>query len=878
MPTSTLRPCVLEAKQWLAEERAKLKQQHDAGSPGIQVCTRLTDLLDGVILKLYEAALSELPTEDAARLRDEIALVALGGYGRHDVAPFSDVDLMILHTPQIRSRAVPFIRRLTYDIYDTGLTLGQSVRTIADACKMGLRDSTIFTSLVEARFLAGSEALFERFQQKFQTATKRHWRGLVSAIHQARSDESRQFGETIYLLEPNIKRSPGTLRDIQLLRWVGFARYGHAAPDSLQLIDALPKTDQIALLEATEFLLRTRNELHFHAGKAQDVLDRSEQVRMAAFFAYPGAEGIAPVEQFMQDYFRHTGEVRRIVPRFVEGARPWSALSAFFAPLLSHTVEGDFRVGPKRISATRRGLKKLRGNLDEILRLADVANLYDKRIAHGTWETVRRNARELPDVITPQSADRFLSLLSQPGRLGELLRNLHELEVLEKLIPAFAHARSLLQFNEYHKFTVDEHCLRAVEAATSFFDSPKPWGDVYRSIKKKRTLHLALLIHDLGKGFIEDHSEVGLRIADETARRFRLPRREAETLKFLVHKHLMMSHLAFRRDTSDDQVIVRFAVDVGSAEVLSMLFVLTCADLAAVGPDVFNSWKGEVLYDLYLRTLRHLAGDSPSRTADERRAVAAAMFAGDAAADWYRKQIEALPTYYLIGTPPQQIAIELSRLRDLQHGQLKIWHRYLSETKTIEYTIGAYEDLTPGIFHKLTGGLSSQGLQILSADINTLADGLVLDRFRVQDPDFTDEPSPERQAEIERRLTAMVKADQPPAFRRIWNASSKAGPSMTLPTQVRLDNNTSERFTVVDVFASDRMGLLYTITRTLFECGLSVAVAKIGTYLDQVVDVFYVTDQAGRRIEDEERLEQIRLQLLDAISQLEREPAAAGVS
>ncbi len=871
--TVSLRPSVLAAKDWLAQERAKLKQQHDAGSPGIQVCARLTDVLDRAVLDLYEAALADLPIEEGDVLRQEIALVAHGGYGRRDVAPYSDVDLMILHTPRTTERVLPLAKRLLYDLFDSGLMLGQSVRTIADACSLALKDSTILTSLVESRFLAGSEGLFETFQQKFLRAAQRHWRKLVGAIELARADESRQFGETVYLLEPNVKRSPGGLRDIQLLRWVGFARYGQASPESLQLMDVLSKPDQIAPLNASEFLLRVRNELHFHSGKAHDVLDRAEQVRQAGIFGYHGSEGILPVEAFMREYFWHTGTVREIVRQFLEGAQPWMKLNRAFAPLLSHVVEGDYRVGPRRISATKKGLEKLQGNVTEILRLADLANLYDKRIDHNTWVAVRRTASELPPEITPQSAEQFLALIAQPGRIGELLRNLHELGVLEKLIPAFAHARSLLQFNDYHKFTVDEHCLRAVEAATALWDDQRPCGQVYRSIKNKRTLHLALLIHDLGKGFVEDHSDVGLRIADETARRLRLRRRETETLKFLVHKHLMMSHLAFRRDTSDDQLIVKFAVDVGSPELLRMLFVLTCADLAAVGPGVLNSWKEEVLNDLYLRTLRHLSGDPPSKIADERRAAAAAMFKQDPQADWFREQIAALPSHYLLGTPPEQIATELLRLRDLRHGEVKIWHRYLPDTNTVEYTVGTYEDLTPGIFHKLTGGLSSQGLQILSADINTLADGLVLDRFRVQDPDFSDQPPPQRQQEIERRLKESIQSGHAPAFRRLWNsATQKIKNSLhAMPTHVRLDNSTSERFTIIDVFASDRMGLLYTITRKLFELGLSVSVAKIGTYLDQVVDVFYVTNNRGQKIEDEGQLENIRGQLLEAIEKFERE-------
>ncbi|HTQ38757.1 MAG TPA: [protein-PII] uridylyltransferase [Pirellulales bacterium] len=874
MPSvSTLRPCVLAAKDWLAQERAKLKQQHDSGSPGIQVCARLTDMLDHVVLDLHQSALAELAPDESSLLHSEVSLVAHGGYGRRDVAPYSDVDLMILCSPKAAPQVPPLAKRLLHDLYDAGLILGQSVRTVSEAWKLGLKDPTIFTSLVESRLLAGSQPLFENFQSKFQKAAQRHWRRLVGDIEASRHEEREHFGETVYLLEPNVKRSPGGLRDIQLLRWVGFARYGDATPDGLQLMGELSKEDEVALRRALELLLRVRNELHFHAEKEQDVLNRTEQVRMAKVFGSQAAEGLLEVEVFMREYFRNTHAVQQIAARFLEGARPWTKLGDALFPLLSHRVEDDFRIGTRRIRATRAGLEKLPGNLPQILRLVDLANKHDKRIAHSTWETVHRAAPKLPDVITPESAELFLSILSQPTRLGELLRDLHALGVLERLIPAFAHARSLLQFNEYHKFTVDEHCIRAVEAATSFADEPTPWGEVYSSIKDKRPLHLALLIHDLGKGFVADHSEVGLRIAEETAERLLLPQHETEILKFLVHKHLVMSHLAFRRDTSDDQLIVRFAVEVGSAEILRLLFVLTCADLAAVGPGVLNSWKGEVLSDLYVRTLLYLSGDSPSLVADDCRLSTQALLANEEPSDWYVQQTEALNSSYLMNVAPEQIAEELRRLKKLGPGDVEVWHRFLPETNTIEYTVGTYEDISPGIFHKLTGGLSSAGLQILSADINTLAAGLVFDRFRVQDPDYAGQPPPERMNDIDRRLKESLTSDQPPAFRRVWRSSQrKASEALqVLPTQVRCDNSTSERFTVIDVFALDRMGLLYTISRTLFELGLSVSLAKIGTYLDQVVDVFYVTEQTGRKVEGEERLESIRQALLKAIEEFQRE-------
>ncbi len=869
------RHSVETARKRLQEGRERLKQQHLAGSPGIQVCAALTSILDEVVVDIYQAALNDLAPNDDSVLRQGVALVAHGGYGRRDVAPYSDVDLMVLYHGTTEKTVAPLAKRLLQDLFDAGLALGQSVRTVRDACRWALKDATIFTSLVESRFVAGSQPLFEKYHRRFRKTAMRHWRGMVGPIKKARAEERAQFGETVYLLEPNVKRSPGALRDLQLLRWVGFARYGQAEPEALRLMGVLPREDHRAVRRAAEFLLHVRNELHFHAGKAHDALERHEQVRIAEAFHFRGSESILSVERFMSEYFRHTNGVRYIVARFLEGCRPWARLADWAAPWISHRVERDFRVGPRRIWATKRGLEKISHDLAQTLRLADLANLYDKRIAHNTWNAVRESARKLPKDLSPEAAERFLSLLSQPAQLGKLLHNLHELGVLEKIIPDFAHAHCLLQFNEYHKYTVDEHCIRAVERVTEFGSRPGILGDTYRGLKEKRTLHLALLIHDLGKGYVEDHSEVGARIASETAYRLGLPDREAETVRLLVHKHLVMSHLAFRRDTSDEQLILKFAVDVGSPEALRLLFVLTCADLAAVGPGVLNDWKLEVLTDLYERTMQHLSGDSPSAATERRRAALRTLLQHEPGYERFAEQIRTLPSSYLHSAPPERIADDLRQLATLGEAQVKTWCRYIAETRTMEYTVGTHENITPGVFHKLTGGLSSQGLQILSADINTLWGGLVLDRFIVLDPDFSGEPTAGRIQEIEGRLAAALTSDAPPAFRRIWQSARQAPSDAVgeLPTQVKIDNSTSERFTIVDVFARDRMGLLYTITRTLFEVGLSVSLAKIGTYLDQVVDVFYVTDQQGRKIHDENWLHHIRQSLLGSIDTLQRESA-----
>lgn len=873
-----LRPSVIAARQRLVEGREKLRQRHAAGSPGIQISNALTDLVDAIVLELFESALDDLGHTETGGLRSSLALVAHGGYGRRDLAPYSDVDLMLLHAPHVGRLVVPLAERMLRDVCDVGLVPGHSVRTPALACRLAIQDATICTSLIESRFLAGSQELYERFAVKLKNTIRRRSRRMLAAFEKSRRDERAQYGETVYLLEPNIKRSRGGLRDLHWLRWVGFARYGTADPDGLQLQGELSPGDHRALQRGSEFLLRLRHEMHFHAEKACDSLDRAEQVRVAEVFGFRGALALLPVEQFMQEYFRHTTAINDIATHFVAGAQPGRRIARWIAPLVSHQVEGDFRVGPAQIAATRRGQAKFAGNLAEILRLVDLANLYNKKIAQPTFDAIREASRDLPDLLDDEAIRHFLSLMAQPARLGEMLRALHRVHVLERVIPSFAHARCLLQFNEYHKFTVDEHCLRAVELATGFQYDSGPLGRVYRKLKQKRALHLALLIHDLGKGYAEDHSELGLKIAAETAARLRLPPQETELLKFLVHKHLMMSHLAFRRDTSEDQLVVRFAVEVGSPDALQMLYLLTAADLAAVGPGVMNNWKSEVLTDLYRRTMRHLAGEGTALASDDRAEASRNQIRGRLrnveSLAWYDSVIASLPHDYLESTPPAQVVAELRELHSLPSGEVIARGRYLVDRRTVEYTVGTHEDITPGVFHKLTGALTSQGLEILAAQINTLADGLVLDRFVVHDPDFSEEPPPSR---IEAVCQALGRAlrdrdAQPPAFRRTWGARPHLSVA-AMPTRIRTDNSTSERYTIIDVFAADRTGLLYRITRTLFELGLSVSLAKIATYLDQVVDVFYVTDMQGRKVEDEGRIEAIRSRLLEEIEAVERQEA-----
>ncbi len=875
-----LRSNVLAAKARLARGHEDFKARHAAGCPGIELCALNSNLRDAVVVDLVEDALKDLGEAGPRGLLSDIAIVAHGGYGRRDVAPYSDVDLMILHRPAAAARLFPLAERLVRDVFDAGLVLGHSVRTVRQACRLATRDAMICTSLADSRLLAGNAAIFESFMHRFRQRVRWRRDRLLAGIKKSRDDERRRYGETVFLLEPNIKRSQGTLRDLQLLRWVGFARYGLADFAELRDCGALRPEDYDAIQPAYAFLLWLRNELHFHSGQASDVLTRVEQLRLAerggsgTMYPWSAAGGLLPVEHFMRDYFRHTNRVSHVAAKFLAKATTHPRIDRMLTLFFGHRIELDYLVGPVGMMTTRKGLARLRGNLTAIVQMVDLANQHDVHIAAWTWEEIRREAPRLPPHLPPQASKHFLSLLAHPGRLGALLRDLHDVAILERFLPDFARARGLLQFNQYHKYTVDEHCIRAVEFAEQLLDDPGPVGRVYRGLKDKHLLHLALLLHDLGKGLLEDHREVGLKIAEEAGWRLGLKPHETEIIKFLVHKHLRMNHLALHYDTTDEELVVRFAVQVGSPELLQMLYVLTAADLGAVGPDVWDGWKSQLLTDLYHRTMQQLAGDSPATTIDHlfegKRDEIRASLGGEADDAWYARHVDALTEGYLSATPVEQAVADLRLLHDLEPGGVRATTRYEPDAVSLQVTVGTSEAVAPGIFHKLTGALTSQRLEIRSAQIHTLADGLVLDRFWVHDPDYAGGPPPDRIQAINQAVERSLRLEgsQGPAFGRTWKSGEQRkllGPKPQV--RVNIDNSTSDRYTIIDVFAYDRTGLLYALTRTLFELGCSVWRAKIATYLDQVLNVFYVTDQDNDKIEDQGRLDTIRQRLLEVIGE-----------
>lgn len=873
-----IRPSVLDARKRWKAGREEIRLMHDNGGLGVEVCHAMSDLLDSILIGIYERALAEI----SPGLVSRICLTLLGGCGRRDVAPFSDVDLMLLYQGSLTDDVVEFSRRISQDITDSGMQLGYSLRTPRDACSMSLKDAYIFSSLTEARFLAGNEELFRYFQGRFKRITTRKTSNIIKAIIAAREQERVEFGDAVYLLRPNVKKSRGGLRDIHLIRWLGFVRYGETDIDRLLAKGAISTADSTQLKLSSEFLLIVRNEMHFNANRAQDVLGRNEQVRLAERFGFAGDDALLSVEEFMRQYFRFTSRIHYVCEHFVSKSvsRKKTPAVSVLEPLVTRQIDDHFRMGPTQIGVIKTELDDVKKDLEQVLRLMQLACLHDKSIEHETWIAIRHEMLKNPDIkFTRESARRFMALLSNTQGLAALIRRLHEMKVLLKIIPEFEHARGLLQFNEYHKYTVDEHSMRALENVIRFENDQTTVGRTYRKIRDKNILHLAILLHDLGKGYAEDHSEVGRRIAAETGERFDLTDDETETIKFLVHNHLVMSHLALHRDINDAAMVAEFASNVGSVQMLSMLYVLTCADISAVGPGVLNQWKQGLLTELFLHAKQVLSGDSETvvdRHYEQLYDAIALCSDDEEEQQWLRAKAVALPNNFCAFHAPEEIAQRLLEMRNVSaHGAI-CFVGEIEQSGMYEICIGKLSSRRTGIFYRITGMLSSLGLQIRSADIKSLDDELMFYWIQYEDTEFESPPAG-RLEEIRKQALELVlnAGDDPPKFRSVWGKKDSLALKLSRPEiRVKIDNETVSSATIIDVFAYDKTGLLYRLAKKIHRLGLDVTYARISTYAHQVIDVFYVTDEQGNKIRNRNQIQLVKKEIYRAAKDFLEPPNA----
>ncbi|QDT08748.1 [protein-PII] uridylyltransferase [Planctomycetes bacterium K23_9] len=876
---ASLREIVLESRERLQVGREKAKQQHNSGSAGFQVATRLADLYDDIVLSVWAHACKEHQVESEPK---GIALVAHGGFGRRDIAPYSDADLMMLVTPSSSALAGKIAGTLTRDLVDAGLQVGFSLRTADEATGMAWEDAVIFSSLTESRLLAGSLQLYSKFFHSLRQGALRRSNKLIRDVVAARREERRKWGETNFLLSPNVKRSRGALRDIQLVRWIGFARYGEVDLERLLKLGALPEEDYRLLRKAYAFMLRLRHELHFREGRAQDVLDRPTQLEIAEAWGYTADAGMLPVEVLMQDYFDNTRNVRYAAAFFRDDSRSQPLVQQALERIWSRSAGDGIRIGPSHIWVQRNSLDEFSKDLPRIMRLMSMANLKRKRIGHRTWQAIRKSMQERePQMPGAETVGAFMSLISHPGRLGDVLRRLHELRIIEQLIPEFKRTRGLLQFNAYHKYTVDAHCIRSVEAAAELEESQTSMGRRYRRIRDKTLLHLALLIHDIGKGYEEDHCIVGARIAVDVAKRLELDSASSEFLEWLIRQHLLVNTIAFRHNLDDPEIILSFAKEVGSIRRLELLVVHAVADLTAVGPDVINDWKLNLIEKLYLQTRRYfekgqLPGENDERLSQIREDVGKIM-RREGANENAMQILEQFPGSLMRQGDLSQVA---SRLVDVgkafQDGKQSLCSgEYDSEISAMCYRVVYREDQRIGTFARVTGALATCGLAILRADVETVGENLVWDCFWVVDPDYAEEAPEFRIKQVCDRVCKILDSpDAPlPPYRKTWRTSAKESSKTVhvLPTNVVFDNATVDRFTILSLFAYDQVGLLHRIAVALADLRIVLHFAKIDTHLDQIADVFYVTEEDGSLIDDVSRQEAVRDKLIQVVDENEED-------
>jgi [protein-PII] uridylyltransferase len=864
--------------QLLVEQRQAIRQRLLAGASGDEVVTATTDMVDGLIIGRYRTAARTGGEALTTAGFQHCCLVAIGGYGRRELAPYSDIDLMFLFHPDAAKVMPELVKQVLHPLWDSGFQVGHSVRTIQDCVDLGLADLTVRTSMMEARFLAGSADLFQQFHARYERRVVSH--GFDTYLDQKvaeRQREYQKFGETVYLLEPNVKKSKGGLRDLHLLQWIGAARFHTATIRELSDRGILSQADYRAIKEAKEFLLRVRSFLHIRAGMAQEILTFDEQVWLATHLGFTDRPHLLAVEQFMQQYYRHTMGLHAALMRFVERCRRRSLWQQVARWLPSPRIDRYFVVDGEALTVPVELRSQVLERPASLLTLFDLARSRRLTIDPSLLEDIHRQAETLSSeqFHTPETGRTFLSILAGPGT-ARTLEAMHRAHLLEKLVPAFSRVRGLMQFNQYHKYTVDEHSLLAVAKAEALAEHTGVLGEVYREIKRKDLLHLALLLHDLGKGHEEDHSEVGRRLAEETAARLGFDERDSRTLVMLVHRHLLMAHTAFRRDPYDEKVLLPFAREVGTPEVLRKLLTLTAADIAAVGPDVLTKWKESLLIELYLRAMQEVSGERETADEPQRLARIADEVVSQQGVDrelpsdkaWIRSELEQFPLRYVYGTSPRRIAAHLGAIRRLQPGGVVVETEFNAPLGTCEYAVIAHDDLIPGLFSKIAGVMAAGGLQILDAQIVTRKDGVVVDTFQVADPDYQGAPPADRCESIAGTITEVLTGRQ--AIEALMRRGTRLNmgrslPAHRQPSEVRIDNETSDRFTILDVFADDRQGLLYIITNAIFQLGLSVHASRISTRLDQVADVFYVTGMDGKKVEEAGRLESIRASILNEI-------------
>lgn len=853
---------------YLSAGRAFIRERHQAGAAGLSTARLHSELLDRVVRPGF------LEIFGPSGLAAQVCLVAVGGFGRREQAPFSDVDLLLLRGPRAKEDALaPLARAFTTQLWDLRLQVGWALRTPSECARAALDDQTVRTALLDARFVCGDEALFTRLTHEVvPELLRRHVDSFVSDKVEEVRLRREKFGHSVYLLEPNLKQGEGGLRDLESALWIAQMRFGTRRLQGLEQASILRAADVTALRAARDFLLRTRHQLHFSRGRKEDRLTFELQQEVASFFGFEQVHDVLPVEQFMRRYYVAARTLRRaadaLVARCEEAGRPLASAQ--------DRREGPFRMSNGKLELAERA-EVLREQPQTTLDLFAIADAAGASLHSRLQDEVRTALPALSAAKgSPQVVASLLALLTRPGSRGRFLFDAHELGVLGAVMPEFGRITAHHQHDLYHVYTVDVHSLFATERlyrlrAGDLADEAPELGRECGALADPLPLYLGMLMHDVGKGMGGDHSEKGRVLMAQLGERLGLRARQREIAEFLVAQHLLMSQTAQRRDITDPELVARFAEVCGDVEKLTCLYLLTWADICSVGPNMWNDWKARLLAELFHRARSVLLGapheDRPGTLATSRRRFEdqwLRVFGPSRTAELS----EALPERYFLTADPAAARLHASLLVRVAKMGLAASVRQRARGGFTELILAAPD--RPGLLALFAGVLSAHRIDVLRARIASTKDGTALDVFDVHGPNgaLLDRPRWRKaRADLRRVLKGETTVDQILKARRPSDQFGRALPKVQ--TRITVDNRASDEFTVIDVRAEDRVGLLYVIASALKEAGAQIALATIATEGNRAIDSFYVTE-GGVKIRDPARVEALTRSVHDAVDAFER--------
>ncbi len=869
-------------KQLLRDGQEAIRARFLADGDAERVHVERSRLVDAAIRGLVAYAVRHRYPTPNPTAGEAFALVAVGGFGRGELAPASDVDLLFLHPYKRPPLVEQLAEFLLLKLWDAGLKVGHATRSLEECLRLGRHDLQVFTSLLETRLLWGSRSLFDAFERRLWRETAAAWAGeFVEAKLAERDARHERLGDSRYLLEPNLKEGKGGLRDLHTLMWLGRFLYRARTPADLVRAGMLSEEDLAVFLGARRFLWRVRCHLHYATGRAEERLTFDLQGEVAARLGYRDKGRIRAVERFMKDYYltaRQVGNLTRIVCAALEEQhkrRPRLRFRFGF---------GGRRLGPFRVIGNRLALADadlFARRPRAMLELFHLAQERDLDVHPDALKAVVRNLRRVDARLRadPEANRLFLAILTSHKNPALALTRMNEAGLLGRFIPAFARVVAQRQHTLYHIYTTDEHTIRAIEVLHRIErgelaeDHPLS-TEIFPHIRSRTELYVALFLHDIGKGRQRPHSEVGARIARLLCPRLGLGAEATETVVWLVRHHLLMSETAFRYNLEDPQTISDFVAKVQSPERLRLLLLLTVADIRAVGPNVWNGWKGQLLRDLYHEALAAMTmGDASGRRRARAQAarIALAERLGGGGAPWPEEAVahwlERHEDGYFSAFRVEELERHARAVRSLEEkggGRLFAFRvdRFEARTELI-----AFLPDQPGLISRLAGALALSGVSILDARVYTTRDGMAFDVIGFQDPRTRQAvEDPGWLDRIRARLEAVVEGDEDLAAEL---AQCRRLPARTevfrVPPKVIIDNRASRTHSVVEVEGRDRPGLLYALTRVLWRHGIVVKSAHIATYGERAVDVFYVKDVYGLKLSGGTRLQRLERDLLQAL-------------